>query len=93
MGGWKYGIYRWRNLVNGLTYIGSAVDLTKRFNLYYNFKYLTKTKLVICRALNKYIHSKKSFRFFGNPWILWTIGCYIDRTILFKFVKAPSIIS
>ena len=56
----KSGVYRWINLVNGLTYVGSAVDLTNRFNLYYNFNHLTKVKMVINRALNKYKHSKFS---------------------------------
>ena len=29
----KPGIYRWVNLINGATYIGSASDLTRRFRI------------------------------------------------------------
>jgi group I intron endonuclease len=43
-----------------LTYIGSAIDLTNRFNLYYNLDHLAKVKMVINRALKKYSHSKFS---------------------------------
>jgi len=56
----KSGIYRWKNLINGLTYIGSGTDLSRRLNLYYNLKYLTKSKMVICKALKKYKHSNFS---------------------------------
>jgi len=36
----KVGIYLWRNLVNEKKYIGSSVDLRRRFFKYYNFNYL-----------------------------------------------------
>lgn len=32
----KAGIYRWINKVNGKSYIGSSVNLTIRFNVYFN---------------------------------------------------------
>ena len=32
----RYGIYRWVNLVNGDTYIGSAGNLTRRFQNYFS---------------------------------------------------------
>lgn len=52
------GIYRWVNLVNGDTYIGSAVDLTERLRDYLNPRWLNKEVLkhssIIYRALLKY---------------------------------------
>lgn len=32
----KAGIYRWINKVNNKSYIGSSVNLTVRFNVYFN---------------------------------------------------------
>ena len=32
----KSGIYRWVNLINGSTYIGSAADLTRRLRDYFS---------------------------------------------------------
>jgi excinuclease UvrABC nuclease subunit len=32
----KAGIYRWTNLINGKTYVGSAADLSKRLAHYYS---------------------------------------------------------
>jgi len=37
----KAGIYRWVNKVNGNTYIGSSVNLARRFRVYYDFSYLS----------------------------------------------------
>ena len=37
----KAGIYRWVNKVNGNTYIGSSVNLSRRFKVYYDFSYLS----------------------------------------------------
>jgi excinuclease UvrABC nuclease subunit len=31
----KLGVYRWVNTLNGNSYVGSAVNLSKRFRLYY----------------------------------------------------------
>ena len=33
---WKAGIYRWTNLLNGKSYIGSGVDLRVRLRYYFN---------------------------------------------------------
>lgn len=35
----KCGIYRWVNTVNGKTYVGSSVNLSRRFISYYNPNY------------------------------------------------------
>jgi group I intron endonuclease len=53
----KSGIYRWVNLINGSTYIGSAADLTRRLRDYFSPKWLMKESLknnsIIYRALLK----------------------------------------
>jgi len=53
----KSGIYRWVNKENGKSYIGSSVNLTRRFYQYYNSKYLLSTNMIICQALLKYGYS------------------------------------
>jgi group I intron endonuclease len=50
----KSGVYRWINKENGKVYIGSAVNLSRRFYVYYNLEYLSKSNMLICRALLKY---------------------------------------
>jgi excinuclease UvrABC nuclease subunit len=36
----KTGIYRWTNLLNGKSYVGSSVNLGRRFRDYYNYTFL-----------------------------------------------------
>jgi len=31
----KSGVYRWNNLITGASYVGSAVDLSRRFRYYF----------------------------------------------------------
>ena len=31
----KCGVYRWNNLISGKTYVGSSINLTKRFTSYF----------------------------------------------------------
>lgn len=53
------GVYRWTHKKSGQSYIGSSINLNKRFINYYSFKYITdpkKTKL-IHKALLKYGYS------------------------------------
>lgn len=38
----KSGVYRWTNLTNGKSYIGSSVSLSRRLAQYYNLNLLTK---------------------------------------------------
>ena len=57
----KSGIYIWVNKLNNESYVGSSVNLTKRFRRYYNINYL-KGRLVIYnsriyKALLKYTYS------------------------------------
>lgn len=58
----KTGVYRWTNLLNGNSYVGSSVNLAKRFTLYYSLTYLQKQakNSIICRALLKNGHSNFS---------------------------------
>lgn len=57
----KAGVYRWVNKINGNTYIGSSVDLGRRFRVYYDYSYLStrinKSKSRIYSAILKYSYS------------------------------------
>jgi group I intron endonuclease len=54
----KSGIYKWTNKYTGKSYVGSAVDLTKRLSQYYSQGYLkkelSKGSSAIYRAILKY---------------------------------------
>jgi len=56
----KAGVYRWTNIDSGKMYVGSSVDLYRRFMDYYNIKYLTRAakSSLICKALLKHGYSK-----------------------------------
>lgn len=53
----KSGVYRWTNLINGKSYVGSTVNLTKRLQAYYSPKQLihqlNKGKSAISSAILK----------------------------------------
>nr|YP_009543492.1 GIY-YIG endonuclease [Coniothyrium glycines]AYU74382.1 GIY-YIG endonuclease [Coniothyrium glycines] len=57
----KAGVYRWVNILTGDTYIGSAVDLSRRFKVYYSEKsikgVLNRSKSNILSAIIKYGYS------------------------------------
>lgn len=55
----KAGVYCWTHLESGKTYVGSSVDLYRRFMQYYNIKYITRAakSSLICKALLKYGYS------------------------------------
>jgi group I intron endonuclease len=55
----KAGIYCWVNIQSGKKYVGSSLDLYRRFMQYFNIKYITRTSKSsnICRALLKYGYS------------------------------------
>jgi hypothetical protein len=58
----RSGIYVLINLLNGKVYIGSALNISKRFSQYYNPNYLERTtSMPICRALLK--HGYENFAF------------------------------
>lgn len=54
----KTGVYRFTNKITGDTYIGSAVNLSRRFREYFSLNFLNKevlkNKSIIYRALLKY---------------------------------------
>lgn len=54
----KSGIYRWTNLINGKSYVGSSICLRNRFGVYYSktsiFTILKKGSSSIYTALLKY---------------------------------------
>ena len=57
----KSGIYRWVNNISKNTYVGSAINLSKRLNRYYHKSELTKKNArPINQALLKYGHSNFS---------------------------------
>jgi len=53
-------VYCWANKDSGKIYVGSSVDLYRKFTNYYNIKYIIRTakSSLICRALLKYSYSK-----------------------------------
>jgi hypothetical protein len=57
----KIGVYMWINLETGKRYIGSSVDLKRRFLEYFNVNRLLRdSSMTINRALLKYGYSKFS---------------------------------
>jgi len=59
---YKTGIYLWTNKISGVCYVGSAVNLSRRFKDYFNKSYLImevkKNNSLIYRALLKYGYSR-----------------------------------
>ena len=53
----KSGVYRWTNLNTGFSYVGSSVNLSKRFTSYYSYSFLAKNNMIIYKALLKYGYS------------------------------------
>jgi group I intron endonuclease len=51
-------VYRWVNLVNNKTYIGSSINFSVRLYKYYSLKHLIENKTPIHNALVKYGYSK-----------------------------------
>lgn len=51
------GAYRWLNNLNGKTYVGSGLNLTKRLTSYYNEKELLRNPRPIHHGLLKYGHN------------------------------------
>lgn len=59
----KSGIYMWTHIQSGKRYIGSSVDLTKRFYVYYNANLLMRDdSMIIYKALLKYGYSNFSLK-------------------------------
>ena len=75
----KSGVYRWINLVNGKSYVGSSVNLGYRLKQYYSVSYLNNKKSAssISRALVKYGHS--------NFKLVILEYCEADRHIILPY--------
>ena len=83
----KSGFYRWLNQETGKSYVGSAINLSKRFRIYYSLlsieKLLLKYNSHIYRAILKY----GPFQVYSwNPWVLWLGGFNLPWTILHRFL-------
>lgn len=60
----KSGVYMWKNNLNGKRYVGSTINLRRRFLEYYNSKVLLRNSdMVICSALLKYGYSSALLKF------------------------------
>jgi len=56
----RSGVYRWRHLITGKTYVGSSINLGRRFRDYYNYSFITHEKnksMIIYKALLKHGYS------------------------------------
>lgn len=55
----KSGVYLWTNIINGKSYVGSSVNLSRRLTQYYNINILTKYRenSLIHKAILKYGYS------------------------------------
>ena len=57
----KTGIYRWTDVISGKSYVGSAIDLSRRLKDYFNMSYLErevkKNNSLIYKALLKHGYS------------------------------------
>ena len=73
----KIGIYRWINLLNGKSYVGSGVNLSHRLKLYYSLRsmnaQLKRGKSAIYSSILKHGHSSFSLEIleFCEPIMLW----------------------
>nr|QBM09657.1 hypothetical protein [Dactylella sp.] len=58
----KAGIYKWTNKLKNECYVGSSINLKRRFLNYFNISYISsiKNNLIISRALIKYRYSNFS---------------------------------
>ena len=54
----KSGIYRWKILISGPSYLGSSINLSKRFIKYFDENALNKNNMLINKALIKHGHVK-----------------------------------
>ena len=97
----KSGIYRWTNLTNEKSYVGSSVNLSRRFSEYYSIRFLAKeikkNKSAIYISLLKYGYSNFSVeirlrwissRKGRNSGILCSIWSSITWAILSRPAKA-----
>jgi group I intron endonuclease len=73
----KPGVYLIRNLKNNKFYVGSSIDIRRRFKEYFSIDHLLRrNKLPICAALSKYGYSLFSVEILE----------YCDTSILLIFI-------
>lgn len=55
----KAGVYNWLNLISGKSYVGSSINLGKRFQNYFNYNYISGSRqnMIIHKALLSYGYS------------------------------------
>lgn len=76
----KSGVYQITNLTNNKTYIGSSVNISRRFTCYYSFRHIDRWKTsIICKALIKFGYSLRG----GEFRILYSRKVHWKRTVLF----------
>ena len=54
----KVGVYRWINKINNKSYVGSSINLGKRFHVYFSTKRLINSNMIIYKSVLKYGYSK-----------------------------------
>jgi hypothetical protein len=81
----KGGVYRWTNIKSGKSYIGSAVDLSKRLAHYFSEKYMEKAlkrvNSAIYNAILKYGLSNFSLEILDyceRPCVIYWEQCSLD---------------
>jgi hypothetical protein len=81
----KSGIYKFTNKLNGNFYIGSSVNLSRRFINYYTLSYISKVKshLTISRALIKYGYFNFELEILEYCWRS-SIRFIKTRTVLYR---------
>jgi group I intron endonuclease len=82
----KSGIYRLKNLVTGVSYVGSSVNLTRRLRDYFSVKFIEKEILknnsIIYRALLKYGYNNFSLdilEYCNKEFLIAREQYYIDQ--------------
>jgi GIY-YIG catalytic domain/NUMOD1 domain len=74
----KSGIYRWVNRINNKNYVGSSVNLYRRFINYYYKNYLNK------RVLIRSSHIYRALLFYGHDKFNLEILEYCDKKFVIK---------
>lgn len=89
----KSGVYRWTNKINGKWYVGSSVNLSKRFSVYFNKAYMDKNKdnMAINRALLKYGYS--NFRLEILEYTTAEMAIKLEQHYLDLFNELPASLS
>jgi len=92
----KSGIYRFKNLIHGKRYVGSALDLSKRLLFYYSASKINSAlqqgKSYICSAIIKYElnnFSLEILEYCEPDKLLVREKYYIDLGAKYNIIKDP----